>query len=342
MFNKSKFNKTAFNRSVSDSGINVIMLSSGVMTLALIAETPIDFNNLTGTGHLNGSAIILTPVGSDYSGSGTLDDVDISIHLPLQIPFVGSSSFDPGVWIDAPYEGSLVGSGNLEDTPIFYLIHMEVEMSGSGTAHTAFILEADIESHLSGDGLINIDDVDLFMPISVDQMTGSGYFDPYVNILVPYASSLDGGGTLNSFELNPLLLIETQALAGTGSLTPGVILAKLIYGDLSGTGTISGATILLYTSISANFTSLGDLGINYISNVNEMVFSLTGLIVPRYSSIIIDTDTLDVYIDGNMNVTNVTKESEFFEIQPGETQLTFTPNSTQSLSVSVMWQNRWL
>ena len=78
-----------------------------------------------------------------------------------------------------------------------------------------------------------------------------------------------------------------------------------------------------------------------ISNDTEL--ALEGLNFKPGDTIIIDTETLDVFINGEPDVASWVVGSDFFQLEKGTNALTFYDNANnRELTVTVLWADRWL
>ena len=86
--------------------------------------------------------------------------------------------------------------------------------------------------------------------------------------------------------------------------------------------------------------------ITEIVEKDDVVFELTNISLKPGETIIIDTDDMDVLFNQISDVSNVTKESDFFELIPGINKLKTELNGGQiymlAPKITVVWQNRWL
>lgn len=71
--------------------------------------------------------------------------------------------------------------------------------------------------------------------------------------------------------------------------------------------------------------------------------SLAGINLAPGSTLIIDTDTLEIEVDGEPNVDCWVTGGTFFQFRAGENKLNFYDNATsRSLLVTVLWADRYL
>lgn len=76
---------------------------------------------------------------------------------------------------------------------------------------------------------------------------------------------------------------------------------------------------------------------------NDSSIYLTGLTFRPGDTIIIDTDSLDILINGEPDVTSWVVGSDFFQLGKGENTIAFVDNAIRrTLSVTIVWADRWL
>lgn len=76
---------------------------------------------------------------------------------------------------------------------------------------------------------------------------------------------------------------------------------------------------------------------------NDKELALTGLNFKPGDTLVIDTETLDVFINGEPDVDCWVTGSDFFKLGRGVNTLTFYDDVSQrKLDVTVIWADRWL
>lgn len=76
---------------------------------------------------------------------------------------------------------------------------------------------------------------------------------------------------------------------------------------------------------------------------DDTELSLEGLNFAPGDTIIIDTETLDIFINGEPDVSSWVVGSDFFDLAKGTNALTFYDDATgRELTVTVLWADRWL
>jgi len=71
-------------------------------------------------------------------------------------------------------------------------------------------------------------------------------------------------------------------------------------------------------------------------------FELNSIELLAGEEVVIDTDLLTVVFGNRHDVSSITPESTFFELNPGSNNLIFDTYGSQSLKVTIEWRNRWL
>ena len=79
-----------------------------------------------------------------------------------------------------------------------------------------------------------------------------------------------------------------------------------------------------------------------LSVLNENIIELIGIEFAPGDTIIIDTDLLQVLFGSKEDVSSVTSDSVFFELNPGENEITIDVDAETVLDITAVWQNRWL
>lgn len=141
-----------------------------------------------------------------------------------------------------------------------------------------------------------------------------------------------------------------RALARYGNATSNLVFTAV--SKLSGVAPLSGDTGIVFGEVG-NFSSYanceGQSGIVFdaiasaIRVANDKAITLDGLQFKPNDTIVIDTETLDVFINGEPDVSSWVVGSDFFQLGKGVNTLTFYDNATnRELTVTVIWADRWL
>lgn len=141
-----------------------------------------------------------------------------------------------------------------------------------------------------------------------------------------------------------------RALARYGNATSNLVFTAV--SNLSGVVSLSGDTGIVFgedVDFSTFANCSGQAGIIFdaiasaIRVADDKAITLDGLSFKPGDTIIIDTETLDVFINGEPDVTSWVVGSDFFQLGQGVNTLTFYDNATnRELAVTVIWADRWL
>lgn len=157
-------------------------------------------------------------------------------------------------------------------------------------------------------------------------------------------------------------LAGTSAMAFTATATNMHVTAR--YGNTT-TGIVFGGSADLATDLpimgeagivfddivkfSADAYCAGEIGITFdaiasaIRVANDQEIALEGLQFKPGDTIIIDTETLDVFYNGEPDVSSWVVGSDFFQLGKGMNTLTFYDDAaSRELTVTVIWADRWL
>jgi hypothetical protein len=87
----------------------------------------------------------------------------------------------------------------------------------------------------------------------------------------------------------------------------------------------------------------GDVQPISIAGLGSSLLELQGINLRPGQELTIDTDTLDVWVDGEKNVTYITTDSEFFQLLPGKNEIIIRDGeASRDLQVTAVWANRYL
>ena len=260
MFNKSLFNRNAFDRSVSLPSISAAMSSAGTMRLQPVLAFPLTIRPIAGIGSMKCGIVMQQHIGLTMIGEGELTDVVVNLILPLRpVNFTGSGTLKPEITVVTPFRASITSSGTMAISNRMYFIQQ-------------------IQAHIASHGMFKPDFVML--------------------------SSID-----------PIVFAGTSDLKGKVSL---------------------------HLPIPTDFVGTGEMILRRLSAMNENVLELIDINIQPGETIIIDTDLLQVLIGSKEDVSSITSDSVFFELNPGENEITVSTDSDTTLDVVAIWQNRWL
>ena len=144
--------------------------------------------------------------------------------------------------------------------------------------------------------------------------------------------------------------VNMHVTAKYGNATTGIVFSGA--GDLAAELPFNGeAGIVLdsITKLSADAYCEGQIGITFdaeataIRIANDKQIALDGIQFKPGDVIIIDTETLDVFYNGEPDVSSWVVGSDFFQLGKGMNTLTFYDNAAnRELTITVIWADRWL
>ena len=144
--------------------------------------------------------------------------------------------------------------------------------------------------------------------------------------------------------------VNMHASAHYGNSTIGIAFGGSA--DLGAVLSISGDTGIDFGNIvhiSADAWCEGQIGITFTATASairvadDKQLTLDGIQFRPGDVIIIDTETLDVFYNGEPDVSSWVVGSDFFQLGKGTNTLTFYDDAAErELTVTVIWADRWL
>lgn len=231
---------------------------------------------------------------------------------------------------------------------------------GSGQAVFRLTVRTPISSGLSGTSTLtpnlrmqqrirhtfeaigNINDVPMILRRSTAApLSGQGGLIPNITVRTPITVSLNGHGGVSINSQMYLTQRILGALSGIGAFTPRPVLAVGMTGILHGTGEMS-SQIVLQLPLNILQQGAGTLILRRLGALNENVIELIGINFLPGETITIDTDLLQVLFGPIEDVSSITSDSIFFELNPGENEIIIDVDADATMDVVAIWQNRWL
>lgn len=160
------------------------------------------------------------------------------------------------------------------------------------------------------------------------------------------AAGLLAGAARVVFDANGQIhsMAPLQGVTGIAFDANGNLVSTRPYGD-----TVAGIDFDGVANLAADAYCSGSAGIVFdaiasaIRVNNDTELALEGLTFAPGDTIIIDTETLDIFINGEPDVASWVVGSNFFQFEKGTNALTFYDNATsRELTVTVLWADRWL
>ena len=237
----------------------------------------------------------------------------------IVLTMLGSSQTEVRLTIKTPTGGNVTGSGSLTPT---------VQM------------QQNVGKALTGNG--NVGNVILILRRSTAvPLSGQGILKPNLVVRTPIGAALSGSGNA---EVNAKMFLYQNiysGLAGAGAMLSQVIFKTERACLLQGASQMA-SQIDLCVPLNVAMKGQGNLVLRRLSGLNENAIELIGINLLPGETVTIDTDLLQVLVGLVEDVSSVTTESVFFELNPGENEIIIDADSAGKMDVVAIWQNRWL
>jgi hypothetical protein len=249
-----------------------------------------------------------------YDRSSAFDSVEAA--------FRGTSKLNPGIEVRIYFEA--------------------FELGGGGGVHGSAAMRQETRAELSGEGAFGANDFRLFARMP-SLLSGGGSIAFGISARTPFGAVLSGSGA--AAISSALRIAQTMAgvVTGTGGLSATPTLRSYLSGLVEGKASLSVNNRLhLRLNLSPKIDGSGTLEPHRLGSLNTDELEFNNLNLASGQVLTIDSDELNVLVGNVLDVSSVTSESIFFNLQPGGNELTFTYNGNASLTVTFLWQNRWL
>jgi hypothetical protein len=235
-----------------------------------------------------------------------------------------------------------MAAGDIKVQPIMRFSLSVRPISGTSGMTCGVLMQQQIGLPMTGNGELFNSSLNLALALRNVRFSSSGTLVPYPSISTPFKANFGGEGLMKIDNRFHLLQYMDSVIHGSGALTTGIILETSLHPLLfAGTSGLNGA-INLQLPISSDFTGSGELILRRLSAVNENILELININLLPGETVTIDTDLLQVLFGSKEDVSAVTSDSVFFELNPGENELIISTDSNPTLDVTAIWQNRWL
>ena len=213
-------------------------------------------------------------------------------------------------------------------------------VAGSGTLNSNIQMQQRIVQPFVGSG--NLSEVTLQLRrLTAASLSGGSVLTTNLTVRTPIAASLSGqGGFVISSQMR-LRQFMAAVLSGTSSFVPRPNLAVAMTGLLQGAGGMS-AQVRLWLPLMILQQGQGTIILRRLGSKSENVIELIGINFLPGETITIDTDLLQVLFGPIEDVSSITTDSIFFELNPGENEIIIDVDSDSTMDVVAIWQNRWL
>lgn len=173
------------------------------------------------------------------------------------------------------------------------------------------------------------------------KFTGTGILTPTLNVATPFTVSFDGS---SECKINDKMYLAQQLsahISAGGVFNTQFIMQSPITTYLTGDSNLAG-NVTLPMPLLSDLMGSGDIILRRLSAVNENILELININLLPGETVIVDTDLLQVLFGSIEDVSAVTSDSVFFELNPGENEILISTDSNTALDVTAVWQNRWL
>lgn len=215
-----------------------------------------------------------------------------------------------------------------------------VSVTGSGSLTPTVQMQQNVGKALTGTG--NVENVALILRRSTAiPISGQGLLKPNLVIRTPIAAALSGSG--NAVVNAKMFLCQNiySSLTGAGTMLPQVIVKTERSYTFRGDGQMI-PRVNLWLPLTIEMKGQGNVILRRLSGLNENAIELIGINLLPGETVTIDTDLLQVLVGPVEDVSSVTTESVFFELNPGENEIIIDADSAGKMDVVAIWQNRWL
>lgn len=237
----------------------------------------------------------------------------------IVLNMLGSSKIEVSITLRTPTGGSIIGTGSLIPS---------VRMQQS------------IAKNLTGNGNVNTLSLILRRPTQIP-ISSQGTLKPNLVVKTPIASALNGAGGVS---INSKMFLYQNVycnLSSAGALAPLAVFKIEKSYPMYGNGQLS-SRIGLWLPLNVALQGQGNLALRRLGGLNENAIELIGINLLPGETITIDTDLLQVLVGLTEDVSSVTTESVFFELNPGENEIIIDADVDGAMEVVAIWQNRWL
>ena len=246
-------------------------------------------------------------------------DRSVSSEEGLALITVGSGQVAFHFIVKTPIIGNIIGNGTLNPN-----IHMQQQIQKSF------------------DGTGNINNIEMILKRSFSsQLNGQGAVIPDIVIKTPISAAFNGEGT---FSINSQMYLTQRmlgTLSGSGIFVPNPIFSIFIDAILQGSGRMS-SQIRLQLPLDISNEGEGSISLRRIGELNENIIALLDINLLPGETLTIDTDLLQVLFGATEDVSSITSDSVFFELNPGENEISIDIDNESTMDVVAIWQNRWL
>lgn len=212
---------------------------------------------------------------------------------------------------------------------------------GNGRLSVGLVMQQNVGLKIIGTGTMK--DAELILRHAFGmKFSGSGSISPNFNIRTPMTISIGGNSGLTVDNKFYLLCRMTSNIGGAGLFEAPIIFRTAFTGGITGAGEFSDDKLYFKLPLSIRTSGSGDISLRRLGDLNENVLELLNITLAPGEIVVIDTDLLQVLFGNKEDVSSVTAESVFFELNPGENEIRISTDTDEALDVTAIWENRWL
>ena len=212
--------------------------------------------------------------------------------------------------------------------------------AGSSTLTCKLIMKQSMSGTFSGSSEVKPITTVLGLRLPSTIIKGTGSFTPRISVATPFKGSFNGNGASG---VNKIYFIRSFAptIPAGGTLATKFVMQTPIPINLSGGSSLK-STVTFPMPISMDIKGAGEMTLRRLSAIDESILELININLLPGEVVTIDTDLLQVLFGSIEDVSAVTSDSVFFELNPGENEILISTDSVTTLDVTAIWQNRWL
>ena len=203
------------------------------------------------------------------------------------------------------------------------------------------VFQQRISEELSGAGELNQTEVVLRMT-TVSPLTGAGAFIPFMVVKTPIEGTLSGGSHMGIRDRMFLYQNMGAPFSGSGIFDQQLVVKFTFDSLMEGSSEMNFRSFSLQLPLQIQKNGSGGMVLRRIGALNENVIELIGIDFKPGDVITIDTDLLQVLFGAIEDVSSITTDSVFFELNPGENEIVIDIDADSAMDITAVWQNRWL
>ena len=248
MFDKTLFDRNAFDRSVSSDGITLTMIANSKIEFNFIVKTPAGAA-INSAGSLVSNVQMRQNIVNAFAGVGSIQQVTMFLRRSTAAPLTGGGVLNTNLVVRTPINCALSGTGGVViDSRMFLYQNMIGNLVGAGAFTPRPVFETEL---------------------FCDVIRGSGEMSPHVNLQLPLKISSTGQGAfilrrLGSLNENVIELFGINLLPGE-TITIDTDLMEVLFGSVEDVSATSTESVFFELNPGANELAI-DLGVDDSEN----------------------------------------------------------------------------